>query len=76
MIDESEQFLLDLGFHQVRVRYHDHLARIETDESGFDAMLNKQCREKIHAKFKQIGFTYIAVDIKGYQNGQYERDIK
>jgi uncharacterized protein len=75
MIDQAEQFLLDLGFYQVRVRYHDNLARIETDESGFDKMLNKQFREKIHAKFKQIGFTYVSVDIKGYRTGSMNETL-
>ncbi|MDR2860914.1 MAG: ATP-dependent sacrificial sulfur transferase LarE, partial [Elusimicrobiota bacterium] len=34
MIDKAEQFLLDLGLRQVRVRNHGNLARIETDEKG------------------------------------------
>ena len=34
MIDQAEQHLLDAGFHQVRVRVHGNLARIETDEEG------------------------------------------
>lgn len=75
MIDQAEQFLLDLGFHQVRVRYHDNLARIEIDESVFEKMLNKQLREKIHAKFKQIGFTYVSVDIKGYRTGSMNETL-
>lgn len=75
MIDQAEQYLLDLGFYQVRVRYHDNLARIETDESGFDKMLNKQFREKIHAKFKGIGFTYVSVDIKGYRTGSMNETL-
>ena len=75
MIDRAEQFLLDLGFHQVRVRYHDNLARIETDESGFDAMLDKQYREKIHATFIEIGFTYVSVDIKGYRTGSMNETL-
>lgn len=75
MIDQGEQFLLDLGFNQVRVRYHDNLARIETDESGFDKILEKQFREKIHARFKQIGFTYVSVDIKGYRTGSMNETL-
>ena len=29
MVDRAEQLLLDLGFHQVRVRIHGKIARIE-----------------------------------------------
>lgn len=75
MIDQAEQFLLDLELNQVRVRYHDNLARIEIDESGFDKILNKQFREKIHTKFKQIGFTYVSVDIKGYRTGSMNETL-
>ena len=29
MVDKAEQLLLDMGFHQVRVRIHEKMARIE-----------------------------------------------
>ena len=29
MVDKAEQLLLDMGFHQVRVRIHGNIARIE-----------------------------------------------
>ena len=69
MIDQSEQFLLDLGFHQVRVRFHGNLARIEVDEQGFTLLIDQAMRAKIYGKLKEIGFTYITIDIKGYQMG-------
>ena len=75
MIDQAEQYLLDLGFHQVRVRYHGNLARIETDETGFDALLNKDTRNKIYEQFKAIGFTYIGLDLKGYRTGSMNETL-
>jgi conserved hypothetical protein TIGR00268 len=75
MIDQAEQFLLDLGFYQVRVRYHGNLARIETDEAGFDTLLNKEIRTKIHDKFKAIGFTYVSLDLKGYRTGSMNETL-
>lgn len=75
MIDEAEQFLIDLGFHQVRVRFHGNLARIETDEAGFQELLEKSIRDKIHARFRQIGFVYIAIDIKGYRTGSMNETL-
>ena len=74
-IDQAEQFLLDLDFYQVRVRYHDNLARIEIDEKGFNKLLDKELREKINAKFKEIGFTYVAVDILGYRTGSMNETL-
>ncbi|MBW7573662.1 ATP-dependent sacrificial sulfur transferase LarE [Caproiciproducens faecalis] len=76
MIDQAEQYLLDLGFHQVRVRFHGNLARIETDENGFNAMMDRQTRDKIYTRFKEIGFTYIAVDIRGYRTGSMNETLK
>jgi uncharacterized protein len=75
MIDEAEQFLIDMGFHQVRVRYHGNLARIETDASGFDMMSFENNRATIHAKFKEIGFDYVTLDLLGYRTGSMNETI-
>ncbi|MDR0919290.1 MAG: ATP-dependent sacrificial sulfur transferase LarE [Oscillospiraceae bacterium] len=69
MIDKAEQLLIDMGFCQVRVRYHGNLARIETDEIGFEIMFQKENREKIYKFFKQIGFVYVSLDLQGYRLG-------
>lgn len=74
-IDEAEQFLLDLGFHQVRVRFHGNLARIETDEAGFQKMLQPDMREKITNRFLKIGFTYISLDLRGYRTGSMNETL-
>lgn len=75
MIDESEQFLIDLGFVQVRVRFHGNLARIETDEAGFAKLSNKSIRDMIYDRFREIGFVYIAIDIKGYRVGSMNETL-
>lgn len=76
MIDQAEQFLLDMGFCQVRVRFHGNLARIETDADGFAFMASADTREKIHAAFKDIGFTYIALDLLGYRTGSMNETLE
>jgi len=73
IIDKAEQFLLDSGFSQVRVRYHGNLARIETDANGFALMLEN--REKIYATLKEMGFTYIALDLLGYRTGSMNETL-
>ena len=75
MIDRSEQFLLDMGLHQVRVRYHGNLARIETDANGFEIITSSANREKIYAVFKEIGFTYVALDLLGYRTGSMNETL-
>jgi len=68
MVDRAEQLLLDLGFHQVRVRIHgDTLARIEVDEKDLARLLKN--REEIISKFKSFGFTYVTMDLSGYRTG-------
>ncbi len=69
MIDRAEQLLLDLGFSQVRVRFHKDIARIEVSQEQFEKMLDKEMRERIYKKFKDIGFMYTALDLKGYRTG-------
>jgi uncharacterized protein (TIGR00299 family) protein/uncharacterized protein (TIGR00268 family) len=75
IIDKAEQFLLDIGFHQVRVRYHGNLARIETDADGFALMSSQEIREKIQAALKEMGFTYIALDLLGYRTGSMNETL-
>ncbi|MDR3049539.1 MAG: ATP-dependent sacrificial sulfur transferase LarE [Elusimicrobiota bacterium] len=75
MIDKAEQFLLDMGIRQVRVRMHNNLARIETDESGFSLICALQNRKKVHDEFKKIGFTYITMDILGYRSGSMNETL-
>jgi len=69
MVDRAEQFLIEMGFRQVRVRYHGNLARIETDAEGFELINIKENRAKIYNEFRNIGFTYVAFDILGYRTG-------
>ncbi len=67
MVDRAEQFLMDLGFKQFRVRIHGATARIEVIPDDFEKLLAH--REQIVAEFKQIGFTYVSMDLQGYRTG-------
>ena len=67
MVDRAEQLLLDKGFHQVRVRIHGQLARIEIEPREFEKLLSM--REEIARAFKDYGFTYVTMDLSGYRTG-------
>lgn len=70
MVGEAEQFLLDLGFRQMRVRMHgENLARIEVLPEDIGRITSPGIREKIAEKCKEIGFAYAAVDLQGYRTG-------
>jgi uncharacterized protein len=75
MIDKAEQFLLDMGIKQVRVRHHGNLARIETDDDGFSVLTKKDNRTKVNGEFKKIGYTYVSIDIAGYRTGSMNETL-
>ncbi|MCR4762483.1 MAG: ATP-dependent sacrificial sulfur transferase LarE [Lachnospiraceae bacterium] len=74
MIDQAEQFLMDLGFRQVRVRIHGNLARIELASDAFDTF-TEEIRKKVHARFKELGFIYVALDLLGYRTGSMNETL-
>ncbi|MGM9605484.1 MAG: ATP-dependent sacrificial sulfur transferase LarE [Faecousia sp.] len=69
MVDKAEQLLLDLGFHQVRVRIHGTIARIEVLPSEFSKLIQEENRTLITAAFRQYGFSYVTMDLLGYRTG-------
>lgn len=75
MVDKAEQLLLDMGFHQVRVRIHDSMARIEVMPAEFDKLMQENHRIKIAEAFKQYGFTYVTLDLLGYRMGSMNETL-
>ena len=76
MVDKAEQLLLDLGFRQVRVRIHGTMARIEILPDEFDKLISENVRNQITASFREIGFTYVTMDLIGYRTGSMNEVIK
>ncbi len=74
MVDRAEQLLLDLGFHQVRVRMHGQLARIEIDPAEFEKLL--LVREKIVPALRDFGFAYVTMDLTGYRMGSMNETLE
>lgn len=69
MVDQAEPFLLDMGFHQLRVRIHGDIARIELLPGEFPKFMSEAVRLQVYEYFKKIGFHYVALDILGYRTG-------
>lgn len=69
MVDEAEQFLIDMGIRQVRVRHHGEIARIEVSPEERVKFFDAKVMDKIGERFKKIGFTYVTLDILGYRTG-------
>ena len=67
-VDRAEKFLRQLKLQQLRVRHHDnHTARIEVKPQ--DMILFLERREEIVTRFKELGYTYITLDLEGYRTG-------
>jgi len=69
MIDEAERFLREIGFRQLRVRHHGQVARIELEGHDFVHMLDSGLRERIIARFREIGFLWVTLDLKAFKTG-------
>jgi pyridinium-3,5-biscarboxylic acid mononucleotide sulfurtransferase len=66
-VEAAEDFLWDLGFRQYRVRHHGEIARIEVELGEMRELMDRA--GEINARLRDIGFTYIAVDLAGYRRG-------
>ena len=75
MVDRAEQMLLDLGFHQVRVRIHGMMARIEVMPEEFEKLIQENVRGLITESFRNYGFTYVTMDLMGYRTGSMNEGL-
>lgn len=75
MVDQAEQLLLDLGFHQVRVRIHGDIARIEVLPEEIGRIAADPIRREITSKLKEYGFSYVTLDMEGYRTGSMNETL-
>jgi len=75
MVDKAEQYLLDLGFRQIRVRHHGDIARIEVSASERGKFFDNGLMDQVYEAFKRLGFTYVALDLRGYRTGSMNEKI-
>lgn len=72
-VGRGEDLLRALGFNQFRLRYHDNFTvriEVEPDAMGFILGAGKEAlRKRIVQGLKEIGFTYITLDLEGYRTG-------
>jgi uncharacterized protein len=76
VIDRLEQYLMDCGFRQVRVRHHGDVARIEVAVDERAKFFDTGLMDRIYEKFKENGFAYVTLDLKGYRTGSMNEVIK
>ncbi|MGB4269589.1 MAG: ATP-dependent sacrificial sulfur transferase LarE [Spirochaetota bacterium] len=72
-IRRAEEFIIQLGFDGVRVRYHYPVARIEILIPDMQRIVDPEVRNKIVAFCKQLGFLYVTMDLEGFTSGNLNR---
>jgi uncharacterized protein len=66
-VEQAELALKEMGFGQLRVRHHDHIARIEVAIDDFSDVL--MYRSEILDKLEALGYTYVTLDLAGFRSG-------
>ncbi len=89
MIEQAENFLRDLGFHDVRVRHHElkseirnpkseivrPLARIEVGPSELRRFLEEGLATCVAGELRKIGYAHVTLDLRGYRQGSLNEPI-
>jgi uncharacterized protein len=68
-IERAEAFLYDRGFGNFRMRHHGRVARIEVSPSDMKRLLDEPLRNEVVSAFKELGYTYITLDLQGFRSG-------
>jgi uncharacterized protein len=76
MVEKAERLLAGLGFSQFRVRVHGTVARIEIEPAEFAEIIKPEIAGRIYEGFKECGFDYIALDLRGYRTGSMNETLK
>ena len=76
MVEEAEGVLAENGFKLFRVRHHGAVARIEVGGPEIGRITEEGLRKKVVERFREIGFTYVSLDLEGYIPGSMNRDLE
>ena len=69
MVYRAEKLLRELGFHQLRVRHHDKIARIEVERSEISRLVEEEMSRTVTDGLRKIGYAYVTVDLLGFRSG-------
>lgn len=74
-VEKAEDALKALGLHDVRVRCHNNLARIEVAQAEIELAATK-LREEIINAVKGAGFDFVTLDLEGFRSGSMNINVK
>lgn len=76
MVECAEQLILDQGFHQVRVRIHGTIARIEVLPEEIEYFMQENVRHEMADSLHKLGFSYVTLDLQGYRTGSMNETLE
>src|SRR5205807_2215739 len=68
-VEQGEDALRALGFHQLRVRHHGEMVRIQIAKGELSRALTIELFAEFTRIFKALGFSYVTVDTEGFRSG-------
>jgi uncharacterized protein len=74
-IESAEEALKELGLRQLRVRHNGRTARIEVPEKDIAAIVVPETRQMIVARLREVGYTYVTLDLAGFRSGSMNEAI-
>lgn len=66
-VDQGEEFLRTLGFHEFRLRDHYPVARIEVGAAEMDKAWEE--RTSIAKRLHELGYSFVSLDLDGFRSG-------
>ena len=76
-VERAEDLLrYELGFPEVRVRYHGTIVRLEIPPEDFARLLSGQVRERVIRHLKDLGFLYVTLDLMGIRSGSMNESLE
>lgn len=72
-IGKGEEYISSLIKGNVRLRLHKDIVRIEVDRESMEELLERS--GEIISQLKELGFTYITMDLEGFRSGSMDVGI-
>lgn len=74
-VREAEAALKALGFHSVRVRDYQTMARVEVAPEEIARLASPETAAQVVAALRAAGYSYVAADLQGYRRGSLNEII-
>jgi uncharacterized protein len=68
-VEQAEEVLKQLGFHQYRARHHGDVCRIEIEPRDFDKIADADTRNHIVKAIREAGYKFVTLDLSFYRTG-------